>query len=190
MGLNNHLPNIKSHTNLTKLPIPHISYTMEHPHFSSSSPTKEEDQTNNVNDNVCKNPSPSSSVRRIHAKTNKANGTFNLCLHGSILESREMHMKDENNNEELLPKDPDGGGGGRERLKRHREEVAGRVLIPDTWGQEGLLKDWIDCSAFEALMVPNKIASARKALVADNRRSTRASNTTTSHQQLRIESRC
>lgn len=164
---------------------------MKHPHFSSSSsssPTKEEDQTNNMDDNVIKNSSPSSSVRRIHAEKNKANGTSDLCLHGSILESREMHVKDENNNEDLLHKDQ--GGGGRERLKRHREEVAGRVLIPDTWGQEGLLKNWIDCSAFEALMVPNKIASARKALVADNRGSPRASNTTTSLQQLRIESRC
>lgn len=167
---------------------------MKHPHFSSSSSlTKEEDQTNNMNDNVIKNSSPSSSVRRIHAEKNKANGTSDLCLHGSILESREMHVKDENNNEDLLHKDQGGGGGGgggRERLKRHREEVAGRVLIPDTWGQEGLLKNWIDCSAFEALMVPNKIASARKALVADNRGSPRASNTTTSLQQLRIESRC
>uniref|UniRef100_A0A803P644 Uncharacterized protein n=1 Tax=Cannabis sativa TaxID=3483 RepID=A0A803P644_CANSA len=33
---------------------------------------------------------------------------------------------------------------GRERLKRHRIEMGGRVWIPDIWGQEDLLKDWID----------------------------------------------
>ncbi|XP_061978158.1 uncharacterized protein LOC133699046 isoform X1 [Populus nigra] len=75
----------------------------------------------------------------------------------------------------------DGGGGdgdrevldkdcGRERLKRHREEVAGRVMIPDTWGQENLLKDWIDCSTFDELLAPKEISSAREALVAEERR--------------------
>ncbi|KAI9127939.1 hypothetical protein K1719_000932 [Acacia pycnantha] len=29
-------------------------------------------------------------------------------------------------------------------------EVAGRVWIPEIWGQEELLKDWTDCSAFDA----------------------------------------
>ncbi|XP_044506694.1 protein BIC2-like [Mangifera indica] len=84
-------------------------------------------------------------------------------------------------------------GGRRERLKRHREEVAaGSVLIPDKWGQEELLKDWIDCSAFEGVLVPNKIASARKALVADHGRGASSASTSISpHQQrLRIESRC
>eukprot|EP00257_Ricinus_communis_P007400 XP_002523802.2 uncharacterized protein LOC8271914 [Ricinus communis] len=55
---------------------------------------------------------------------------------------------------------------GRERLKKHREEVAGQVLIPDTWGQEDLLKDWIDCSSFDKSLAPDGIASARQALVA------------------------
>ncbi|KAJ6927769.1 hypothetical protein NC651_011711 [Populus alba x Populus x berolinensis] len=75
----------------------------------------------------------------------------------------------------------DGGGGdgdrevldkdcGRERLKRHREEVAGRVMIPDTWGQENLLKDWIDCSTFDELLAAKEISSAREALVAEERR--------------------
>ncbi|URE23672.1 hypothetical protein MUK42_36720 [Musa troglodytarum] len=43
-------------------------------------------------------------------------------------------------------------GCGRERLKRHRVEMAGRVCIPETWGQESLLKDWADRRAFESFM--------------------------------------
>ncbi|KAK2655294.1 hypothetical protein Ddye_008346 [Dipteronia dyeriana] len=53
---------------------------------------------------------------------------------------------------------------GRERLKRHRIQVAGRVWIPDIWGQEDMLKDWIDCSAFDASLVTTNIMSARAAL--------------------------
>ncbi|XWS59496.1 hypothetical protein CRYUN_Cryun08bG0127200 [Craigia yunnanensis] len=59
---------------------------------------------------------------------------------------------------------------GRERLKRHRTEVAGRVWIPEIWGQEKLLKDWIDCSAFDASLVPSGNMSARAALVEEGRR--------------------
>lgn len=70
----------------------------------------------------------------------------------------------------------------RERLKRHRIEVAGRVWIPDIWGQEDLLKDWIDCSAFDACLVPKGIMSAREALVEEGRRATSG--------RLRIENRC
>ena len=54
---------------------------------------------------------------------------------------------------------------GRERLRKHRLEMAGRVWIPDTWGQEDLLKDWIDCSAFDGSLVNNTILSARAALI-------------------------
>ncbi|KAK4766858.1 hypothetical protein SAY86_014609 [Trapa natans] len=59
---------------------------------------------------------------------------------------------------------------GRERLKRHRTEVAGRVWIPDIWGHEDLLKDWVDCSAFDSPLVSGKISSARAALVKEARR--------------------
>uniref|UniRef100_M0ZS28 Protein BIC1 n=1 Tax=Solanum tuberosum TaxID=4113 RepID=M0ZS28_SOLTU len=70
---------------------------------------------------------------------------------------------------------------GRERLKRHRIEVAGHVWIPEIWGQEELLKDWIDCSAFDSkLMNNNNIMSARAALVEERRR-------TNSSCRLRIE---
>ncbi|XP_028782381.1 uncharacterized protein LOC114751064 [Neltuma alba] len=59
---------------------------------------------------------------------------------------------------------------GRERLKRHKVEVAGRVWIPEMWGQEELLKDWINCSAFDAPFVPSRIMTARAALVREGRR--------------------
>jgi len=71
---------------------------------------------------------------------------------------------------------------GRERLKRHRVEVAGRVWIPDMWGQEELLKDWIDCTAFDAPLVPSRISTAREALVEECTRANAAG--------LRIENRC
>lgn len=55
---------------------------------------------------------------------------------------------------------------GRERLKRHRVEMAGRVWIPDMWGQEEYLKDWIDCTTFDPPLISNsKIVTARTALV-------------------------
>ncbi|KAF9598744.1 hypothetical protein IFM89_031412 [Coptis chinensis] len=57
---------------------------------------------------------------------------------------------------------------GREKLKRHRVEVAGQVWIPDIWGQEELLKDWIDCSAFDASLIPTGIMSARAALIQES----------------------
>nr|XP_011459330.1 PREDICTED: uncharacterized protein LOC105349931 [Fragaria vesca subsp. vesca] len=76
---------------------------------------------------------------------------------------------------------------GRERLKRHQEEVAGHVTIPDSWGQEELLKDWIDYSPFDALLVPTGLSSAREALAMEGRR--RASNNN-AQGVMRIESRC
>ncbi|KAL4353026.1 hypothetical protein GQ457_06G009990 [Hibiscus cannabinus] len=53
------------------------------------------------------------------------------------------------------------GENGGEKVKRHRIEVG----IPEIWGQEELLKDWIDCSAFDDALVPCGIMSARAALV-------------------------
>ncbi|KAI4373589.1 hypothetical protein MLD38_011700 [Melastoma candidum] len=71
----------------------------------------------------------------------------------------------------MPPRRPgDANASGRERLKWHREEVAGRVAIPDKWGHEGFLADWIDCKAFDALLSPKGIDSAREALVAEGRR--------------------
>ncbi|KAJ6708249.1 hypothetical protein OIU85_028518 [Salix viminalis] len=74
---------------------------------------------------------------------------------------------------------------GRERLKRHIEEVSGKVMIPDSWGQENLLTDWIDYSSFDKLLAPKGITSAREALIAEGRRAC-----TSPHQRLRVESSC
>ncbi|XP_008809941.2 protein BIC1-like [Phoenix dactylifera] len=59
---------------------------------------------------------------------------------------------------------------GRERLRRHRFEMARSICMPDTWEQEGLLKDWTDSSAFSTSFVSKGIASAREALVEEFRR--------------------
>ncbi|KAF1898209.1 hypothetical protein Lal_00032975 [Lupinus albus] len=64
-----------------------------------------------------------------------------------------------------------GEDSGREKLKRHRVEVAGNVWIPEIWGQEEFLKDWIDCTtAFDASLVHSRITTARKALVEEGRK--------------------
>ncbi|KAK7355444.1 hypothetical protein VNO80_14700 [Phaseolus coccineus] len=76
----------------------------------------------------------------------------------------------------------EGEASNRERLKRHRVEVSGRVWIPEIWGQEDLLKDWIDCTAFDASLVPSRIVMARTALVEEGRRATSGG--------LRFENRC
>ncbi|CAN6244547.1 unnamed protein product [Urochloa humidicola] len=56
----------------------------------------------------------------------------------------------------------------RERLKRHRTEMAGRVRAPDMWGQERLLKDWVDCAVFDRpLAATAGLLTARDALVAE-----------------------
>lgn len=72
--------------------------------------------------------------------------------------------------------------GGREKLQRHRSDVAGQVWIPEIWGQEELMKDWVDCTAFDRSLVPSGIRSARDALVEECRRVNSGS--------LRIENRC
>ncbi|KAJ0255257.1 Protein BIC1 [Hirschfeldia incana] len=64
---------------------------------------------------------------------------------------------------------------GREKLKKHRREIAGRVWVPELWGQEELLKGWIDCSTFDTCLVPAGISSARAALVEEARRAASAS---------------
>ncbi|XP_015898792.3 protein BIC1 [Ziziphus jujuba] len=93
------------------------------------------------------------------------------------LPSVSVHVGKEPGTSEASPEDSE-----RERLKRHRREVAGRVWIPDIWGQEELLKDWIDCAAFDASLVPTGIMSARAALVEEGRRANSG--------RLRIVNRC
>lgn len=72
----------------------------------------------------------------------------------------------------------------RERLKKHRQEMAGRVWIPDMWGQECFLKDWKDCNVFDRSLVPKGLLSAREALVEECRK------TANSNRPLRIEKSC
>lgn len=71
---------------------------------------------------------------------------------------------------ELVARRPAAGAeeSARERLKRHRTEMAGRVRIPEMWGQERLLKDWVDCAVFDRpLAATTGLLTARDALVAE-----------------------
>ncbi|KAK1420779.1 hypothetical protein QVD17_22634 [Tagetes erecta] len=58
---------------------------------------------------------------------------------------------------------------GRDKLKRHRMEMSGRVWIPDIWGQEDLLNKWIDCTVFDSCVEKTSIMSARDALIQEGR---------------------
>ncbi|KAL5765494.1 hypothetical protein ACOSP7_016111 [Xanthoceras sorbifolium] len=144
---------------------------MKSTHFSLL--TKEEDQENMASRGT--SCSHSQAIRQVHAFSRKINKA--VVNRSEYLQWEDgghvhvLHMKDHvceggHDELELVSTTHNNDISGRERLQRQREEVAGRVLIPDNWGQEKLLKDWIDCSSFEALLLPNKIASARKALVA------------------------
>ncbi|KAK8562161.1 hypothetical protein V6N12_049209 [Hibiscus sabdariffa] len=56
--------------------------------------------------------------------------------------------------------------GGRGRLEVEADEVKEEGIRGESEeGQEELLKDWIDCSAFDDALVPCGIMSARAALV-------------------------
>lgn len=66
---------------------------------------------------------------------------------------------------------PPEGFCGRERLQRHRSQVAGRVRIPDVWGKEQFLKEWTDCAALDRSLIPRGLVSAKSALVEECRRS-------------------
>ncbi|KAL2239327.1 UNVERIFIED_CONTAM: Protein BIC1 [Sesamum indicum] len=73
---------------------------------------------------------------------------------------------------------PENGLVGREKLMRYWKEVnnggASTIVVPERWGQEDLLKDWIDCSSFDALLAPKGVGLARENLVAEARRRGRA----------------
>ncbi|KAK6944033.1 hypothetical protein RJ641_025135 [Dillenia turbinata] len=104
-------------------------------------------------------------------------------------EDNDKHLKlqDPNASVKETPEAPEsskllGEVTGCERLKRHRIDMAGRVWIPEIWGQEELLKDWVDCSSFDASLVHGGIMSARAALIQEGRRANSS--------RLRIENRC
>ncbi|KAJ0611134.1 putative protein BIC [Helianthus annuus] len=90
-------------------------------------------------------------------------------------------IKNTSNINSLACSSPDADGeeveeSGRDKLKRHRVEMAGRVRIPDMWGHEDLLKDWIDCTVFDSSLGNNSIMSARAALVQERRSTLRIQN--------------
>lgn len=93
--------------------------------------------------------------------------------------SAQLDATEEQPSKEFLAVSEDSG---REKLKKHRVEVAGRVWIPDIWGQEEFLKDWVDCTTFDDSLFPNGILSARSALVEEGRRRT--------SRRLRVQNRC
>ncbi|XP_030513729.1 protein BIC1-like [Rhodamnia argentea] len=97
--------------------------------------------------------SPSVPTRAEHETDNNSEGDHHT-------QEEEEQQEEEEEEEEK----------GRERLKRHQAEVAGCVGIPEIWGQEELLKDWVDCSVFEASLVPAKIISAKAALAEEGRK--------------------
>jgi len=82
----------------------------------------------------------------------------------------------------------------RERLKRHKREMAGRVWVPEMWGQEKLLKDWVDCAVFDRPLVPTGLLTARRALIAEccTRRPDRTSSPASSagSSPLRVPNGC
>ncbi|KAK1437055.1 hypothetical protein QVD17_02840 [Tagetes erecta] len=65
---------------------------------------------------------------------------------------------------------------GREKLKKHRVEMSGRVWIPEIWGQEDLLKEWVDCTVFDSSLKNKSIMSARTALVHEARSTVKIDN--------------
>jgi len=87
-------------------------------------------------------------------------------------------------------KEEEEGESARERLKRHRREMAGRVWVPEMWGQEKLLKDWMDCSAFDRPLVPAGLLTARRALVAESCARRPAPAPRASSSPLRVQNGC
>ncbi|XP_062224756.1 protein BIC1-like [Phragmites australis] len=81
----------------------------------------------------------------------------------------------------------------RERLKRHRLEMAGRVWVPEMWGQEKLLKDWVDCAVFDRPLVPTGLLTARRELIAEcctRRQETTSTAASADSSPLRVQNGC
>lgn len=76
---------------------------------------------------------------------------------------------------------------GREKLKRHWTKVGGRVFVPEKWGQEGNLREWMDYSSFDTLLAPKGLNSAREALISQGKRA--RSGSSSSSRMLGIRSR-
>jgi hypothetical protein len=104
-------------------------------------------------DDRYRDSAPCTTRKKTHKTTDQQESRNDHKVHTQIRLSSETHDQREKYEETALMLAaaaeamlPAEDAGVRERLKRHSVEVAGRVWIPDIWGQEELLKDWIDCS--------------------------------------------
>ncbi|KAH0712884.1 hypothetical protein KY290_008432 [Solanum tuberosum] len=89
----------------------------------------------------------------------------------SIKKFRSLSMvDDEDKRDDLFVESEKLGLSGREKLKRHWREVGGRVCVPDRWGHEGSLREWMDCSSFDNNLAPKGLKSAREALMSQGKR--------------------
>ncbi|KAH7283657.1 hypothetical protein KP509_34G018200 [Ceratopteris richardii] len=61
------------------------------------------------------------------------------------------------------------GGCSRERLQRHRLQVAGKLRIPESWSGEARLREWADPADVDETPRPADILAARAALVSERR---------------------
>ncbi|XP_043699924.1 protein BIC1-like [Telopea speciosissima] len=126
---------------------------------ASTTPSKQQEKTTTGDSNVYKE----SEEDVIKLKGTTESEKKQVELQGQFPDDHvvEKEENDDDINSDATPEDISG----RERLKRHRKEVAGQVWIPEKWGKEEFLEDWIDCSAFNASLVPTGIISARAALI-------------------------
>ncbi|MCO5549980.1 hypothetical protein L7F22_003457 [Adiantum nelumboides] len=77
---------------------------------------------------------------------------------------------------------------GRARLQHHWIQVGGKVMIPDTWGLERHLQEWVNFGLVEDAFRPSGLMSARSALVADCQRRSRAGSIPSSQQPAIVSS--
>ncbi|KAK4369478.1 hypothetical protein RND71_013270 [Anisodus tanguticus] len=79
------------------------------------------------------------------------------------------------------------------KLKRHWREVGGRVFVPERWGHEGSLREWVDYSSFDKILAPKGLKSAREALMSQGKRARSGSGSnstsTSTSRMLEIKSR-
>ncbi|KAH7404699.1 hypothetical protein KP509_15G039100 [Ceratopteris richardii] len=54
---------------------------------------------------------------------------------------------------------------GRQRLQEYRMQMSGKVVIPDSWGREEQLQDWVTYGIVEDALRPAGLMAARAALV-------------------------
>lgn len=171
-----HTPSPSIHTTKAALKNP-IPYTI----MSSQNPLHETESTQTQQTHESKNPNPQTTQESQKPSHEESNTITKPHHHQESPHDRAAPPEEEGKRGAAAPPaKSEAEEGGRERLKRHRVEMAGRVWIPDMWGQEDLLKDWIDCAAFDASLVSSPILMARDSLAQQGRR---AANST----RLRIQ---